>query len=318
MSKWSDFCKKNFKKMQKYDIKYDYVITSMKKIKEEIMNQKIDPLIGPCTIPKSKIEKLRKSFWVDPDLVYDYLDYDIHIKLGENNIYIKTSKDKFNKIKKRLKIFLNMISYISEKSKNKFNLYLILTYNKKYIDDSIICPKHVNSGYTDKSTNDIFIWREEEFEKVTFHELIHLIDHDHSHENIKTNVEINGPTSYFEAITDFKAIIYYIIYLSLVTNLRMRTLLRYEMFFIYNQAKYINNNLIKNNMKQKSPVYSYFILKYKIFYFMTHDDNNLFQEIFFDNKNYKKLIQLINEYNFDIESTFIDFNSAKMIFFELE
>jgi hypothetical protein len=313
MIKWSDFCKKNFKKIKKYDIKHDYIITSMKQIKNEIMNQKIDPLIGPCTIPKSKIEKLRKSYWVDPDLVYDYLDYDIHIKLGDNNIYIKTTKIKFNKIVKRLKTFLNMIYYISNKSKNKFNLYLILTYNKKSIDDSIICPKHVNSGYTDKSTNDIFIWREEEFEKVTFHELIHLIDHDHSKENISMD------NSSFEAITDFKAIVYYIIYLSLVTNFRMRTLLKYEMFFIYNQAKYINNNLIKNNMKEKSPVYSYFILKYKIFHYLSiYNNDNLFKEIFFDNKNYKKLIKLINEYNFDIDTTFIDFNSAKMIFFELE
>ena len=132
MNKWSEFCKKNFKKMQKYDIKYDYIITPMKKIKNDIMNQQIDPLIGPCKIPISKIEELRKAFWVDPDLVYDYLDYDIHIKLGDNNIYIKTTKNKFDKIKKRLPIFLKMISFISQKSKNKFNLYLILTHNKKF------------------------------------------------------------------------------------------------------------------------------------------------------------------------------------------
>jgi len=319
MNKWSEFCKKNFKKMQKYDIKYDYIITPMKKIKNDIMNQQIDPLIGPCKIPISKIEELKKAFWVDPDLVYDYLDYDIHIKLGDNNIYIKTTKNKFDKIKKRLPIFLKMISYISQKNKNKFNLYLILTHNKKFIDNSIIYPKHVNSGYTDKSTNEIFIWREEEFEKVTFHELIHLINHDHADEHVKMHVEINGPTSYFEAITDFKAIIYYIIYISLVTNIRMRTLLRYEMFFISNQAKYINNNLKENKMTQKSPVYSYFILKYKIFYFMTHHINNLFNEIFIDNKNYKLLIELMNKYkSINIDSNFINFNSAKMTFFELE
>jgi hypothetical protein len=323
MIKWSEFSKKNFKNMKKHDIKYDHIIESMKNIKSNIINSPdVSYKIEVTKLSLKKIEDLKNSTWVDPDLVYDYLDYDIHIKLNNNNISIKTTKDKFEKIKKRLSVFLKMIDYIyrSGLQNKNFNLYLVLSNNKKNIDDSIISSKHVNSGYTNKTANDIFVWREEEFEKVTFHELIHLINHDHIDENIKIPIYIDGIKSYFEAITDFKAIIYYIIYISILTNIKIKTLLQYEMFFIYNQAKYINSNLQKNKMKQYSPAYSYFILKYKIFYFMTHVDNlNLFEEIFLLNESYKKLIKLMHKNNFSAENdTFINFNSARMTFFELE
>jgi len=114
------------------------------------------------------------------------------------------------------------------------NIYLVLSKLTKYLEiDEIISPKHINSGYTNLLTNDIFIWREEEFEKVTFHELIHLFNKDHRNETVKLPIEINGPKSFYEAITDFKAIIFNIIYISLLTHKKIKSILKYELNFIY-------------------------------------------------------------------------------------
>jgi hypothetical protein len=248
---WSDFTKKNFECNNKFDIINDQFIKNLYKIKNDILKKKINfnYTIEETKISNKKINKLKNSEWVDPDLDVDYLNYDIHIKFDNNDIFIKTTKEKFFKIKKRLYIFLKIIKYIN--NNNKFTLYLILTNKKKYIDNSIISPKNINSGYTNINTNEIFIWREEEFEKVTFHEIIHLSNKDHRNENIDIPILINGPTSFYEAITDFKAIIFNLIYISIIKkNIKLDLLLKYELFFIYNQAKFINFYLNKNKKKK--------------------------------------------------------------------
>jgi hypothetical protein len=183
--------------------------------------------------------------------------------------------------------------------------------------DEIISPTHINSGYTNLLTKLIFIWREEEFEKVCFHEVIHLLDQDHRDENINIETNINGPQSFHEAITDFKAIIFNIIYLSLVTKIKIKILFSFEYSFIKNQSNYIYDVLkIKN--KQYSPAYSYFILKYFIFkYFNKYYFNEtLFDDIFYRNKNYSILIDYIKN-NKIKNNKYINFNSARMTLFEL-
>jgi hypothetical protein len=313
---WSEFSKSNFHYLKKLDFCNDDFIKSIKTIRKDIINKEpIKYTINKVNIPIEKLYELKATQWVDPDLDFDYLDYEIHIKFLDNNIYIKTTKNKFNKINKRLQIFLNIINYINNNV--NFNLYLILTNKKKYITDDIISSKNINSGYTNTLTNDIFIWREEEFEKVTFHEIIHLAKKDHRNENIELNLDIDGPESYYEAITDFKAIIYNLIYISLVTNKKLESLFKYELFFIKNQSYYINNNL-KLNKEQNTPAYSYFVLKYKIFkYFIEEKFNNkIFNEIFYNNTKYNILINLLDLYIIN-EANIINFNSGRMTFFEL-
>ena len=163
----------------------------------------------------------------------------------------------------------------------------------------------------------IFIWREEEFEKVCFHEIIHLINHDHRHEEIDLNTNIDGDESYYEAITDFKAIIYNLIYLSLITKIKLSLLFSYEYFFIKNQSYYIYN-VLKVSNKQNTPAYSYFILKKNIFKYFNYEFNELlFNDIFFKNINYYVLTNIIKDY-INKDKQFIDFNSARMTLFELK
>jgi hypothetical protein len=101
-------------------------------------------------------------------------------------------------------------------------MYLILTHLKKQPPtSSIVGVKNVNSGYTDFSTNEILVWREEEFEKVIFHEMIHYMDLDvrnMAFDDKELPHHIDGPKSYFEAFTDIWGNIFYFIYLSIITN----------------------------------------------------------------------------------------------------
>jgi len=322
---WTDFTNNNFKLINNNNISINKLfINKIKEIRHQINKlPNVNYNINIIKIPSTKIIELQSSQWVSDELNYEELDYEINISWLNNNIYLKTTKDKFKSFEIRLPIFLKIITYIQNNSNINITLYLILSSLKKYIEpNKIISPKHINSGYTHTINKEIFIWREEEFEKVTFHELIHLFDQDHRHEIVNLDVDINGPESFYEAITDFKAIIYNIIYLALVTRRKIEIILKYEVLFIHNQAKMIlfNLNNCKNNntIIQNSPAYSYFILKYFIFeYFINEFNNKIFNFIFFKNKNYNKLIYLINKYKIN-NLLFIDFKSGRMTLFELK
>lgn len=316
---WSDFTNNAFKRIKKKKYNNSF-INKIKCIRSDIKKIKdVEYKINIIKINNNIINNLKSSEWVSKKLSYDYLLYEINITWNNNNnnIYIKTTEEKFNNFKHRIPIFLKIINYIN-KDNDKINIYLILSNLKKYVNvDEIISPDHVNSGYCDVVNKYIFIWREEEFEKVCFHEIIHLINHDHRHEEIDLNTNIDGDESYYEAITDFKAIIYNLIYLSLITKIKLSLLFSYEYFFIKNQSYYIYN-VLKVSNKQNTPAYSYFILKKNIFKYFNYEFNELlFNDIFFKNINYYVLINIIKDY-INKDKQFIDFNSARMTLFELK
>jgi hypothetical protein len=318
---WSNFTINTFNKIKKIDYN-DLFINKLKLIKSDINNtDNVKYTCSPTQISINIINKLKSSIWVSQKLKYDYLPYEINIKWGNNNnIYIKTTKNKFNSFSKRLPIFLKIINYINKNNKD-IEIYLVLSNLKKNINPKeIILPDHVNSGYTNTLTNIIFIWREEEFEKVCFHEIIHLLDQDHRHEELNITSNLKGPENFYEAITDYKAIIYNTIYLSIITKINIKKIFCYEYSFIKNQAYFIYNKL-NIDYKQKSPAYSYYILKYIIFYYFNNNfDKILFNDIFYNNIHYNKLIKLIkkNKFNDDDDNNiYINLNSARMTLFEL-
>ena len=324
---WSNFTIETFKLLKPTNNINNNFIKNIKNIRELIIKNKDTKFkITKTKILKSKINKFKDSPWVDPNLYYDNLTFDINITWINNNltnnIYLKTTKNKFDKIINKLNVFIQILNYIQGQSKVEIILYLILSKLKKNIEfNKIISPKHINSGYTNIITKEIFVWREEEFEKVSFHELIHLFDHDHRDEIINLDLDINGPESFFEAITDFKAIIYNIIYISLLTSRKIESLIKFEIAFMYNQAIFVSfhlSNCMNNNtIVPKSPAYSYFILKYYIFeYFINEFNQELFNDIFFKGVNYNKLIKLINFKNLK-DNRYIDFKSARMTLFEI-
>lgn len=317
---WSNFTKNNLKDLIK--IKKTYVtsnsllITKAKQDRKSIINlPNINYTITSIKISVEKIEKYAKSFWVYDKVIneFKYLEYEYLIEWDSNKIYIKCSKDKINKIKKRLDVFLKIITWIKGNSDQNIEIYLVLSSLKKNIDlNKDIAPKHINSGYTHKIKKYIFIWREEEFEKVTFHELIHLYKKDHSIEII--NSKYDNYESLYEAITDFKAIYYNLIYLSILTKIKLSLLFNLEITFINNQACMILS-FINQNIKLISPAFSYFVLKCKIFNYFTSDkvNENDFNDIFINLKNYNILLNKLIDLN---ECQYYDFNSSRMSFFE--
>ena len=232
----------------------------------------------------SKIMKYTNTFFVDTDNVLNelkFLNETIVIEWNTNKIIVKT-----NIVDDILIHKINIIIYIIEYlgTCNYLEIILILTDFKKYkpsTKNDIIGPKHVNSGYCQHSNSKktIYIWRYEEFEKVTFHEVIRALNLD-KRDDITQSIIISEYHNYFEAITDFYAIIYHIIYLSLITKIKPKLLLEIELGFIRNQALNVHNILKLNlnefrliKINQGSNVFSYYIIKYLLFKYLLKINN---------------------------------------------
>jgi len=289
MIKFDEFTKSNLKfffdKRDK-NITFNFICEEKNRSIKNF-NKDIKYKIDEEEIPLKKIKELFNSKWVYSEAINRISMLDANYKItwnykGTNTIYFKGTKSKFLNMKERLPIVLNMINYIYYKGINnqsnktkQITLYLILTDLKKNLDkDEIIGPKNINSGYTNIETNEILIWREEEFEKVIFHELIHFMELDTREirfNDEKSKINISQDKSYFEAFTDFWGILYHTIYLSVILKKSPNSLLQIEYEFIKNQANLMNKffNLgdwtINKKVNQKSPAFSYFILKYLIF-----------------------------------------------------
>jgi hypothetical protein len=317
----SDFSIVNLNKLGIIKKKYlDFNSLLYKKVKilseNIIMSKEKKFLIIKTKISKNKLKLLIDTFWVYNGVykVLNELDSEYVISWGNNKIFIKCTKTKFFKIMKRLKYLIKFIDFIRGDNTEELNIFLVLSSLKKYMDNELkITPKNINSGYTDIQERFIFIWREEEFEKVLFHELIHFFSIDHQNEIYDHFSEYD---SLYEAITDFKAIIYNCIYISYITKYRLSKILNYEFSFIINQGIMINN-YVKKNIKLVSPAFSYYVLKSMLIKYIVSDQftENEYNDLFIYNNNFNKIIKKLNKLK---ENLYIDFNSCRMTFFELE
>jgi len=73
-----------------------------------------------------------------------------------------------------INLILNMCANESSQEKTEFYITLFLTPYEKTKPSGIVEPYHINSGYTRPSTNEIIIYRKEEWFKVFIHECFHL------------------------------------------------------------------------------------------------------------------------------------------------
>jgi len=303
----------------------------MRKEVKDFINENIKYSIEEYTIPLTKIKKLVDTHWVDHKVLNNLDTLNANYKISwtfnkiNHNIYIKCTKDKFDSFKNRLNILINCLNFVHTKKQIKesrpISMYLILTPLKKFtpLDVASVAPENINSGYTDFLTNEIVIWREEEFEKVIFHEMIHYMDLDVRNMAFTDNElphEIDGPKSYYEAFTDVWGNFYYFIYLSILTGKSVNTLFEIEYQFIKNQANYFNNlfNLknwdYKKTIKQETPAFTYFILKFLLF-------NKIIESKSLDIlKNPREVLIKIFKDGFNQE-TFIDFKSSRMTLIQL-
>ena len=240
---------------------------------------------------------------------------------SKNKIILKTNDENYNILLLKIKIIIYIIEYLE--NKKNLNIILVLTDLEKYIpnNDEIIDVIHINSGYSYNNT--IFIWRYEEFEKVFFHEIIHVFRLDKRDD--KTDKIINSKfENYFEAMTDIYAIIYHIIYLSLITNISPKLLLEIELSFIKNQAMLMNNIFNLNEwtlnekitINQNSSGFSYYILKYLLLdYILKLKKKNLLK--YLKNINYSILLNSIMHKKF-IKYNYNNIKSLRMTLFQLK
>jgi len=285
MVKFDDFTVKYLKLF--YNKREPILFPDLKNLRTLIknsFNKKLKFDIDDYEIPLKKIEKLADTQWVDKDMLNNLDSLKSNKKIMwtyrkiNHTIYIKSTKDKFKSFKNRLHILINCLNYIYDKKPIKeerpLNMYLILTPLKKIANNIIIGPKNINSGYTDFISNEILIWREEEFEKVIFHEMVHYMDLDVRNMSFSDDELphiIDGPKSYYEAFTDVWGVTYYLVYLSIVTNKSINSLFEIEYQFMKNQAHFFNDFFgLKNwgnkkEIKQTSPAFTYFIIKFLLF-----------------------------------------------------
>jgi hypothetical protein len=312
MVKFDAFTNKHLKYFmeKREDIKFPTLKEKRKIVDEFVKNNKVKFKIEEYIIPDKKLFELADTQWVYKEAVnsIDTLKANYKISWDNDCIFIKATEAKFKAFKERLEILLPMLNYLKSikntKEPRNIKMYLLLTPLKKELDkNELASPKNINSGYTDFSTNEIFIWREEEFEKVIFHEMIHYMDLDvrnMAFEDEDVPINIDGPKSYYEAFTDLQGIMYYLIYVSIVIGKSVNSLFDIEYQFIKNQAHKLNDvfkldswkndedNILKKTVKQLSPAFTYYIIKYLIMkkiietnnYDLLNNPKDLIKEIF--------------------------------------
>ena len=264
------------------------------------------------------------SYFVESSMVYDKIDNlnkTILIKWNNSKIIIKTNINNINILMLKLNVLIYIIEFLGN-NKN-LNIILILTDLEKYTphQNEIIGVKHINSGYS--YDNNIVVWRYEEFEKVLLHEICHVIKLDKR--NHKTDIIIDTTFhNYFEAICDFYAICYHIVYLSLITDIKPKIFLELELGFIKNQAMKIYNffnlkvEIFDSKIKiiQDTSAFSYYIIKYLLFdYIVKLKLDNLLEYI--NTINYSILLNNIMTTKF-INSNYHDIKSLRMTLFQLK
>jgi len=326
---WSKFTNDNINIFSKYKYNLDkdnILLKYIKKEREQILNiiRNKTFKINIKFIDKfNGIDDYINSRFVDrKNLMNEMKDLKVIYKISWNDNFIILISYNEVDLYNRMKIIVYIIEYLKIKTNNNKNMkiYLILSrLEKKFpVESKIMGVKNANSGYTDSMKDIIFIWRKEEFEKVIFHELIHFFNLDKREEHIHDFINTDGPHLYFEALTDFKGIIYHLLYLSLITKRRIKDLLEYELGFIRNQAMILNriwdlNDWIKTPdvlIQQKTAAFSYYILKYLMFeYFLINE--------FDDDNKYKVILDKILENGFSMKE-YIEIESSRMTLLQLE
>jgi hypothetical protein len=177
--------------------------------------------------------------------------------------------------------------------------------NKRFLPishDHIIDAEHINGGFTDLNTENIFITRGEEFSKVIMHEILHHSYIDNKKwdmdniSKLKKTFNIANDTYIYpnEAVIELHATILKLFFVSLRYNISFKKIceseLRYSMiqyFKIKNKQKYMQK------WRENTNAYCYIIFKTILF------------------KNYNKLIDNFY-YNVDYITEFLISNKIEL------
>lgn len=268
-------------------------------------------------------QKLILSYFISQNVINDIINrtkkYATVIGNKRNILIFGNSKQEIDLYIHKTLSALNFFNFF-HKNDNDLNLYIFLNDTKKSIPkDNYFTSEHVNTGYSVKGKY-VCIFRKEEFEKVLFHELIHFYNLDIQEYSsfIKKNIPVKFMFNPNEAFTDFFAIILQILYISSVSNKKLKDLIYVELGYINSNVKKIMNvpkyNEIEDflkmdNFNQSTSVFSYYIFKSALFnnidllksmdlfdFKMNYD---LLPQSFFN----KKWIELLSEIKYIVSSS---------------
>jgi len=224
-----------------------------------------------------EIERNIKGKFIIPEVKNEIKVMKFHYSIIFNNGIINISSHYEIKKSKKLDILIKISNYFYNKSlnKKKLNSYFYLTNLKRklYKDNSYFGPKQVNGGYNNLTNNILVVWRKEDGIKVFIHEMIHFFKLDkyfvdNFYLSINNFQKICKNNDYvFEAFTDFYAMNYYFIYLSLLYNKNITEIYNKSFNFMKYQAhKIIYYSNFKNSIiNNDTNVYCYYLLKYYLF-----------------------------------------------------
>lgn len=323
---WCEFTRNNANKFNNSIIDdncllYKNIQKDKEKIKKFIKkNKNLKIKVNKIEHFDNEIDDLMDSPWVYKKGINQnmkFMDTSYEIEWSNGIIKLRCNNEQIINIIKRIKIMILLLEYLRSHVNDypKLTIYLVLTDLKKtFPENGIMKAENANTGYVNFITNIIFIWRLEEFEKVLIHEAIHFFDLDGLKKNYTDRIDIKGEHRYYEGFTDFWAIYYYIIYISIISKVNIKQILQLEFNFVKNQALTLNNLLglnswkIKPNkvIKQLTAGFSYYIIKYLLF--LHSLNNNITNDISTLDTVLSKGI---------IQEEYIDVNSARMTLLSL-
>lgn len=202
--------------------------------------------------------------------IYEFTDANITVVV----YYNKKEKIDFDFIRRVIK---RGITIIKDK---KIKITLLLSPAKKILEtNKVLSPYNANSGFTFISSNEIFIFRKEEFPKVIIHELIHHDKNIHSNnfksENkqlllSKFNIRPDCKLILNETIIELWATIIHLSFVSKEYKVDFKKLLQTELTY----SLYKSHQLLELQKKQpqqlwfdKCNIYCYIIFKTILFYY---------------------------------------------------
>tara|TARA_B110000908_G_C10267311_1_gene465617 strand:- start:4529 stop:5488 length:960 start_codon:yes stop_codon:yes gene_type:complete len=253
-------------------IKIDYKFDILKLTKETIKQQIDNNIVGKYVIMNLKSKIL--------DLTYRY-----KVTFDNNVIIIFTDYPLKDSIK--LKSLIKIIIYLqSIGNKKELISFFYMTNLKRVLSNNYFDTTAINGGYTQLGNNrKMIVWRKEDGIKVFIHELIHYFDIDISFRNFKdinnyhqitTNID-----NIFEAFTDFYALNYYMVYLSLINNNLTKEFLHKNFIEQYNFSLHQGFKVIKYSglsegklIKNTTNVYCYYLLKLYIMIYLRNKNLN--------------------------------------------
>jgi hypothetical protein len=246
--------------------------------------------LDPVVLNKSELNKIVGGRFISKEIQDEILDLDLYNNYSFEYKYKKTSgiinisiykSDNIQKYFKELEIVSKILIFLAMISKKTqlLKAFLFLSKYEKTSNGSNFNPENINSGYTTFAMLDryIVVYRREEYIKVLIHEAIHFFELDryfNQFGNLQDYLpfKFNSNDIITEAFTDFYAINYYIIFISIYLNKKnysdFKNIYQLQIDFIKQQAiniiilsKVNETNTINNNTN----VFSYFVLKYILF-----------------------------------------------------